>query len=137
MKDVKGFSLIEMMVVVVILGILIAMGNVALTGYSQRAHRADAHATLGDIAARLERFVAQNNTYTTEISGAAGLGIGTTESEEGYYTLAVAPCAGGNIAVCYVITATATGPQADDTECAQITLDSDGNRGGTTAGECW
>ena len=137
MNDVKGFSLVEMLIVLVILGILMGIGFTALQGYTLRAHRADAHDSLLDISSRLERFAATNNGYTTEVSAATGLNLGRVTSPEGYYNIGIGPCAGGNIAVCYEITATATGPQVEDTDCLQITLDSDGNRGGTTPGECW
>lgn len=137
MKVVKGFTLVEMLIVLVILGVLLGIGFPAYQGYSLRAHRADAHESLLDISARLERFVAQNNRYTTEISAATGLGINRVTSAEGYYTLGIAACPAGNISVCYVITATATGPQTADTDCLEITYDSNGNRGGTTPGECW
>lgn len=137
MKVVKGFTIIELLIVLVILGILLALGNAALTSHSLRAHRADAHASLLDISSRLERFVAQNNGYTTDITGATGLGLSSADSEDGYYTMAIAACPGGNIAVCYLITASAAGAQTADTDCLEITYDSTGTRGGTTPGECW
>ena len=137
MKAENGFSLIELMIVVVIVGILLAIALPAYQDYVLRSHRTDAHSSLLDIAARQERFVAQNNTYTTEISAATGLGIGSTTSREGYYDLTVAACAAGTIANCYLITATATGTQVNDTDCLAITYDSTGVKAGTTAGECW
>ena len=124
------------MIVVVIVGILLGISVPAYQGYVLRSHRTDAQSTLLDLAARQERFVAQNNTYTTEIAAASGLGRGSTTSPEGYYNMSVAACGGGTIATCYVITATAAGSQANDTECATITYDSAGNKGGTTA-NCW
>jgi type IV pilus assembly protein PilE len=137
MKVAKGFSLIELLIVVVIVGILLGIALPNYRDYTLRSHRTDAHASLLDIAARQERFVAQNNTYTTEVSAANGLGLGTTETREGYYDLAVAPCAGGTIATCYLITATAKGDQTNDAECPSITYDSLGTRSGTTPNECW
>ena len=124
------------MIVVIIVGILLGISLPFYQDYVLRSHRADAHSSLIDIAARQERFVAQNNTYTTEISANTGLGLGSTTSRENYYNLSVAACGGGTIASCYVITATATGGQANDTDCATITYDSLGVRGGTTA-DCW
>jgi type IV pilus assembly protein PilE len=124
------------MIVVVIIGILLAIALPSYQGYTLRSHRADAHASLVDIAARQERFVAQNNTYTTEISANTGLGIGSTTSREGYYNMTVSACGGGTIATCYVVTATATGSQVNDTACVAITYDSTGERSGTTA-DCW
>jgi type IV pilus assembly protein PilE len=102
--------------------------------YVLRSHRTDAHSSLIDIAARQERFVAQRNTYTLEISANTGLTLGRTTSAEGYYDLTVAACGGGTIATCYVITATATGSQVADTECAAITYDSVGAKGPAA---CW
>jgi type IV pilus assembly protein PilE len=124
------------MIVIVIVGVLFGLSLPAYQGYVLRSHRADGHASLIDIAARQERFVAQNNTYTTEISANTGLGLGTTASSEGYYNLSVAACGGGTIANCYVITATATGSQVNDTDCTTITYDSTGVRSGATA-NCW
>ena len=99
-----GFTLLELMIVVVIIGILMAIAVPSYQGYVLRSHRTDAHSSLLDIAARQERFVAQRNTYTTDIAGDGGLNMGSANSKEGYYTLAVtvAPCA--SIANCYTIT---------------------------------
>jgi len=124
------------MIVVVIVGILLAISLPAYQGYVLRSHRADGHASLVDIAARQERFVAQNNTYTTEISANTGLGLTRTTSRDGYFDMTVAACAGGTIATCYLITATANGGQTNDSDCLTITYDSAGAKSGTTA-ECW
>ena len=135
MTNTRGFTLIELMIVIVIIGLLFA---VALPSYQNsvlRGHRADAQGILMDISAREERFMEQTNTYTTDITTAAGLNIGTTTSNNGYYNLSVAAC-GGGIATCYLLTATATGGQANDTDCATITLSSTGVTSGTTA-NCW
>ena len=64
------------------------------------------------------------------------LGMGITTSRDGYYDMTVAACATGTIATCYLLTATATGGQANDTDCVTITYDSAGAKSGTTA-DCW
>ena len=138
MNRASGFSLIELMIVLVIVGVLLGIALPAYQGYTLRSKRADAHASLLDLAARQERFVAQNNSYTTDISGSTGLNLGRSTSNEGYYNMSAAACAGGSIATCYVLTATAAaGSQANDTECLTITYDSAGNKSSTTPGECW
>ena len=126
----------ELLVVLVIVGVLMGIAFPSYQGYVLRSHRAEAQSALLDIAARQERFVAQNNSYTTEIAAASGLGRGSTTTQGGYYNLSVAACDGGNISTCYVITATAAGGQANDTDCKTITYDNVGNKGGTT-GNCW
>jgi type IV pilus assembly protein PilE len=137
MNAEKGFTLIELMIVVVIVGVLMGIALPAYQGYTLRAHRSEAHASLLDIAARQERFVAQNNTYTTEVSAATGLGLGTTTTREGYYDLTTSACGAGTLATCYLVTATATARQNSDTDCLTITYDSAGAKSSTTPGECW
>ncbi|MCP4333992.1 MAG: type IV pilin protein [Gammaproteobacteria bacterium] len=136
MNRASGFTLIELMIVIVIVGLLLGLSIPAYQDYVLRSHRADAQASLVDIAARQERFVAQNNTYTTEISANTGLGIGRTTSRDAFYDMTVTACAGGAIATCYLVTATAKGGQASDSDCLTITYDSTGVRSGTTA-DCW
>jgi type IV pilus assembly protein PilE len=137
MKSSTGFTLIELMLVVMIIGILMAISIPSYRDYVLRGKRTDGQTALLDIASRQERFVAQNNTYTTLIAEPEGLSMGTTTSQDDQYDMSVAACGGGGtIATCYVITATAVGSQASDTDCATITYDSTGTRSGTTD-ECW
>ena len=138
MNRQRGFTLIELMIVVAIVAIIASVAYPSYQAQVLKTRRADAHASLTDISARQERHMAQNNTYTTDISTAAGLGLGRTTSTDGFYNITVAPCAGRTIADCYVITAQAIGAQANDTQCANITLNSAGLKSGTTAGDaCW
>ena len=122
------------MIVTVIVGILLAIAVPAYQGNILRSHRADAHSSLLDIAARQERFVAQGNTYTTVIGAAAGLNLGSASSTEGYYTLEVKPLPCNNIALCYLIEATAVGGQLNDTGCTLISYDSAGTK---SPADCW
>jgi type IV pilus assembly protein PilE len=137
MTKTSGFTLIELMIVVAIIGILVGIGMPAYQNHMLKAHRADAQAELLDMAARQERFIAQNNSYTLLVSEAAGLNLGRTTSREGYYDLTVTAC-GGGIATCYLLTAAATAAsgQTNDTDCLAITYSSTGAKSGTT-GECW
>ena len=139
----QGFTLIELMIVVVIVGILTAL---MLPGYQNsvlKARRADGRAALADMAARQEKFFAQNNSYTTTVAAVgAGLGVGKTTSPDDYYNLSVAACAGGTIARCYLLSAVATGAQDDDVTCTTLSLDSVGRKtardsGGTASTVCW
>ena len=122
------------MIVVIIIGVLMAIALPSYKDYVLRSHRTEAHSSLVDIAARQERFVAQRNLYTTEISADTGLNRGSITTAEGYYTLGVEACATGTIATCYAITATATGSQLGDTGCTEITYDSAGTKGPAA---CW
>ncbi|MCZ6797220.1 MAG: type IV pilin protein [Gammaproteobacteria bacterium] len=136
MTKTSGFSLVELMIVVAIIGLLAGIALPAYQNHMLKAHRADGQGILLDMAARQERFITQNNTYTTDVSSATGLNLGTTVSREGYYNLSATFCVGGTIAACYLLTATATGGQTNDTDCLTITYSSAGVKGGTT-GDCW
>ena len=136
MKKSSGFTIVELLISVMLVGILAAVALPTYRDYVLRSHRAEAHAALLDMASRQERFVAQRNTYTQEVAGNNGLAMGTTTSENDYYDLSVEACAGGDIADCYLLIADAKGSQTGDTDCVQITYDSAGRKDGTTD-ECW
>ncbi|RZL65301.1 MAG: type IV pilin protein [Variovorax sp.] len=138
----KGFTLIELMIVVAVIGILSAIAYPAYQEYVMRARRADAQSLLNEAAARQERWRAQNGTYMT---GTTATDIAKLKlphgdkSEHGHYSLGVAVVAndGG-----YTLTATRAGAQAADSKCGNFTLDATGKKGiaASTPGtveSCW
>ncbi len=139
----RGFTLIELMIVVVIIGILTALVLPSYQSSVLKSRRADGRAALTNMAARQEKFFAQNNSYTTTVSAVgSGLGVGKTTSPDDYYNLSVAACAGGAITRCYLLSAVATGAQTDDVGCTTLSLDSVGRKtakdsGGTASTLCW
>lgn len=132
----KGFTLIELMIVVAIIGIIGAVAFPSYESYMKKSRRADAKVGMTKIVDREERFYIQNNTYTTAITGAAGLNFSSNQSENGYYSFAITstdPLAN------FTVTATALGIQTSDTDttagdCTTMTLDSTGLK---TPAACW
>ena len=132
----RGFTLIELMIVVAIVAILAAVAYPSYLDSIRTARRADALNALLTLQNLQEKYRANNTTY----GAAADIGIladGTSTSTDGRYTLAVT----GVSAVAYTLTATATGNQAEDTRCAALTLavsavNPRGVKGGTNA-DCW
>jgi type IV pilus assembly protein PilE len=124
-KNNKGFTLIELMIVIAIIGILAAVGYPAYTSSVKKGNRADAISALLYEAGRMEEFYMNSDTYT-------GAAVSTASSPEGLYTIAVTIPGGG---LSYTLTAT---PVGSDPECTTLTLDSLGQKGSTgTASSCW
>ncbi len=127
-KNTWGFTLVELVIVITIIGILAAIAVPAYNESVTKARRADAQSALMDIMAKQERYFTENNTYTTNL---AALSADTT-SPEGFYNITAAAC-GSGIDACVKLTATppASSPQHDD---GPLTLDS---RGVKTPASAW
>ncbi len=135
-----GMTLIELMIVLVIVGILAAVGYPAYVDYSNRARRQDGKTMLLDAAARQERFYFDNNQYTTTLTE-LGYGGGAVNSAEDNYVLSVAVGATGSINTSYALTATPNaGKPFVDPDCGNLTLDSRGTQtvsGTDSVDDCW
>jgi type IV pilus assembly protein PilE len=135
-----GFTLMEVMIVVVIVGILMAIALPAYQGSLQKGRRSDAMSALLDASNRQQQFMLDQGRYTTDMQE-LGYAASPRISEEGHYSISAAACSGGVIANCFELTATPVSgsPQSSDTRCTTFVLDSFGTRSatGTTATECW
>lgn len=127
----RGFTLIEVMIAMVIVGILAAIAYPSYRQYVLRSNRAEAKAIMMEAAQFMERYFTTNNTYvgaalpsTVSPKGASGSGIKYNIS------FSVAPTANN-----YTLQAVPNGGQASDA-CATLTLSQAGARTPTTAG-CW
>jgi len=137
----KGFTLIELMITVAIVGILAAIAYPSYTEYVMRSRRVEGQNLLNDAAARQERFRAQNGKYATpdEVNDLKLKLPKGTASENGYYTLipSVAADDGG-----YTLEARRAGAQQADRKCGDFTLNAKGIKGMAadtpgTAESCW
>jgi len=128
----RGFTLIELMIVIVIIAILSAIAYPAYTRYVYKSRRSDAYAALNQGQAILERCYAQYFSYAP--SGAACPAIPATSSE-GYYQITQPAAA---TSTTYTLTATPIGPQANDTQCTSLSLNQAGTKTWTGPGShCW
>ena len=131
----RGFTLIELMIVVAIVAILAAIAYPSYTKQVQRTRRADGREMLMRIASAQERYYTTRNSYTTTL---ADLGFTSGASEKGYYDVAVDNGATGDTQS-YKLTATPAGVQAGDA-CGDLTIDNTGKKGRSGSdsnGTCW
>lgn len=124
-KNQSGFSLIELLVVLAIIGILAGLAYPSYKKHMENTRRSDAHLSLLEASQAMERCKATQYSY----AGCAG--SVSTETAQNYYTVAATPAPTASE---YTLVATAIGPQADDTNCATITLN---HLGEQLPANCW
>lgn len=139
-RGCRGFTLIEVMIVIGILGILAAIAIPSYTEYVQRGRRADAKTALVQIAQWQERRRTEMNTYATATADVpAGMRTVTSGGTTATYNITIDA---GATAATYTLTATRAGVMAND-PCGDFTLTNLGARnnlnlsGGRTSAECW
>ena len=125
----KGFTLVEMMVVVAIIGILAVVAIHLYNKQTYRARRVDAINTLMSISLREERYRSSNTQYGT----LAQVWGGVSTTAEGFYTIAITNVS----ATSYTITATAVGNQTNDTGCTSLVLSYSNGTMTRTPTSCW
>jgi type IV pilus assembly protein PilE len=144
-QAMSGFTLVELMIVVVVLTMLAAIAIPSYSNQIRKSRRSEAKSALLDLAGREERYMATNGTYTSTPSNlgySSFSGIGS-----GYYDIAItnvtaptAPTATkAGIPATYTLTATVTtlGAQNKDTNCLAFQVNSLGQQTSyntTTAG---
>lgn len=112
----RGFTLIELMLVLAVAGILSGIAYPSFMGQLQKIRRADALVAFLQVQAAQERWRSNNPGYATS----AQLGVGAMSSA-GHYALQINEAS----ELGYEVLATAQGAQAHDTACRFLRLRSD------------
>jgi type IV pilus assembly protein PilE len=141
-RSQRGFSLIELMIVVAIVAILASISVSAYRRYTLRANRTEARIALLQIQAGQEKFFLQNNGYATDLATLRaappnGLGLNLTAAgvtPSGFYTVSFTAAAANT----YTVQAVASGKQAEDTAaCLTFTINDAGLRTPVDSTGCW
>lgn len=121
-RRVRGFTLIELMIVIVVIAVLASIAWPSYLEHVKRGRRASAKATMMDLANREQQYLLANRAYAdTAALQASGYSVPSDVST--YYVWAVT--LGGGPAPTFTITFTPIGAQLSD---GALTLDQSGTR---------
>jgi type IV pilus assembly protein PilE len=121
----RGFTLIELMIVVAVIAILAAMAYPAYNDQVRKSRRAQAKANLVEYAQAAERHYTVNNSY---------VGFAAPTDKTPYYTVGTTVAAGT-----FTLTATAQGDQVKD-RCGNLSITHTGAKsrtGSAPVSDCW
>lgn len=143
MKPQQGFTLIEVMIVVAIIGVLAAIAYPSYQDSITKSHRAQAKSTLFEYAQFMERNFSTTGDYAKKADGSA-IALPSLQGAvdlASHYDFALGTGTTATTATAFVVSATPKGAQATrDTKCGTLTLDQSGIKtesGTGTVKDCW
>ncbi|HEX8989346.1 MAG TPA: type IV pilin protein [Rhodocyclaceae bacterium] len=135
MRTLRGFTLVELMIVVVVLAIIVAVAVPSYQEQARKSRRADAKVALTTAVQLMERYYTENARYTTTATAPFTCGITLPiASPKGYYSVSGCTATTANT---FTLTAA---PSVADPACGSFTITNAGTQGVTgTAGAaaCW
>lgn len=136
MLRTRGFTLLELMIAVAVVGILAAIAYPSYMEHIRKSRRAEAQGVLMDIAMRQQQSLLDARRYATTV---AGLNIAVPDQVSAHYTIEVSAPTSTGIPT-FSATATPTGDQTKD-KCGTLGLDQTGTKtakkSGSSVSGCW
>ena len=132
-KYMRGITLMELMIVLVIVGIMATLAYPSYREFAARAKRNEAKSALLQIATMQERFYLQNNTYTTDMTSLGFPVAGNFTTDSGTYKINVTAADANNFA------ANAVYLNADNEagKCGTFQIDGRGAKTSAPLVDCW
>lgn len=136
----QGFTLIELMITVAVVGILAAVAYPSYTRYVVRANRSAAESFLFQVANKETQYLMDARAYTSTI-GSGGLNLTVPANVVANYAITVPAASVTSVPPAFVAVATPIGSQLARDTCGAVSLDQTGAKfvGGTgaTVASCW
>lgn len=133
-RAVRGMTLVELLVVVVIIGILATFAYPNYREFAARAKRTEARAALLKIATNQERFYLTNNTFTKDLTK-LGLGPDTDlyTTDSGTYSVSVVTADASN----FTAEADYIPDDSEASKCDKFSIDARGQKDSSPDTNCW
>lgn len=144
-STLRGFSLVELMVVVAIVAVIAAFAYPAYLDQIRKTRRSDCSGALTSLGSAMERHFTVNSTYLGAAAGGANTGAPAifatscpVDGGDATYNLTIQAATAST----YSLQAAPTGPQSGD-KCGNFTLTNTGLKGvagakpGVTWEQCW
>jgi type IV pilus assembly protein PilE len=133
MHTMRGITLIELMIVVVIIGFMAVIAYPNYRDFAARAKRNEAKAALLQIATNQERFYLQNNTYTCDMTR---LGFPVSDdfvTDSGTYTVDISSCTADN----FVAAADYIPSDGEESKCNLFQINGRNVKTSSPYTDCW
>jgi type IV pilus assembly protein PilE len=92
-RKTRGFTLLELMITVAIIGVLVAIAYPSYTDYLVKGNRANAKSFLLDVAQKQQQFLLDNRAYASQAELLAA-GLAVPRETTAFYTWSVTLVAG-------------------------------------------
>ena len=133
MRKIRGITLIELMIVVVIVGLLAVIAYPNYRDFAARAKRNEAKAALLQIATNQERFYLQNNTYTCDMTRLGFSSAAGFVTDSGSYTVDVTACDANN----FTAQAVYNNADAEAGKCGTYWINGRNVKTSAPLADCW
>ncbi len=135
-----GFTLIELMIVVAIIGVLTLIAWPSYQDYVNKGKRAEGKSAVAQATQAMERYFTNNNTYTVDLTAAGFRAFSGESAATSAYTITAIAGSTGTIATSYVLTASPNN-WSDTAGCGDLTINQMGTKGvsggALTSAQCW